>query len=172
VHFGKPVLVDHMPPSDKERIAAVNSLSNEKFIVYGLRKNATHGNCTLKDFSEEGFIQDLASARAVVTNGGLSLIGEALYLGKPVFSVPVKNQFEQVLNARYLEILGYGLEGLKIDAQLLRLFLNEQPRYAARVLRHRQKGNELLYEAVDRQMKRFAKKLKKRRRHSLAPTSS
>ena len=49
-----------------------------------------------------------ARARSVA-NGGLSLIGEAVYLGKPIFSVPVRNQYEQVLNARYLEELGYGL---------------------------------------------------------------
>jgi uncharacterized protein (TIGR00661 family) len=170
--FGKHVLVYQTSTSDKELIPTLNSLANEKFIVYGLRRNAEHDNCTLKDFSEEGFIKDLATSKAVVTNGGLSLIGEALYLGKPIFSVPVKNQFEQVLNARYLEILGYGLEAPKIDAQILRLFLNEQPRYAARVAKHRQKGNELLFEAVDRQMKRFAKKLKKRKRQSLSPVSS
>lgn len=167
-HFGKHVLVYQTSTSDKELIPTLNSLQNEKFIVYGLRKNAVHDNCTLKDFSEQGFVNDLASAKAVVTNGGLSLIGEALYLGKPIFSVPVKNQFEQVLNARYLEILGYGLEALKIDSQLLRLFLMEHPRYASRVAKHKQKANDELYEAVDKQLKRFAKKAKKRSRKAIA----
>jgi uncharacterized protein (TIGR00661 family) len=166
-HFGKHVLVYQTSTSDKELIPTLNSLSSEKFIVYGLRRNETHGNCTLKDFSEEGFVADLASSKAVVTNGGLSLIGEALYLGKPIFSVPVRHQFEQVLNARYLELLGYGLEAPRIDAQILRLFLNEHARYAARVAKHKQKGNEELYAAVDRQMKRFAKKAKKRRKRGV-----
>lgn len=168
-HFGRHVLVYQTSTSDKELIPTLNSLPSEQFIVYGLRRNAVEGNCIIKDFSEDGFVKDLAASRAVVANGGLSLIGEALYLGKPIFSIPVKNQFEQVLNARYLEILGYGLEGLKIDAQLLRLFLSEQPSYAARVAKHKQKGNEVLYELVDRQMKRFAKKMKKRKRRTLAP---
>jgi UDP:flavonoid glycosyltransferase YjiC (YdhE family) len=106
----------------------------------------------------------LASAKAVVANGGLSLIGEALYLGKPIFSVPVRNQYEQILNARYLEILGYGLEAPKVDSQLLRLFLEEHGRYASRVAKHKQRGNEELHESVDRVMKRFEKKAKKRRR--------
>jgi len=163
-HFGKHVLVYQTSTSDKELIPTLNRLSHERFVVYGLRKNATLGNCTLKDFSEDGFVSDLASARAVVTNGGLSLIGEALYLGKPIFSVPVKNQFEQVLNARYLEHLGYGLEAPAIDGEILRLFLDEQPRYAKRVEKHKQKGNDVLYDAVDRQMKRFAKKKKKRKK--------
>ncbi len=75
---------------------------------------------------------------------GLSLIGEALYLGKPIFSVPVRNQYEQMLNARYLEQLGYGLGRRAIEADLLRLFLREAPKYAARVAKHKQDGNREL----------------------------
>lgn len=163
-HFGDHVIVYQTSTSDKELIPALNSIQTEKFIVYGLRKNAVYDNCTLKDFSEDGFVKDLASSKAVVANGGLSLIGEALYLGKPIFSVPVRNQFEQILNARYLEILGYGLEAPKIDPQLLRLFLDEHHRYASRVAKHKQRGNDELHDAVDRVMKRFEKKAKKRRR--------
>lgn len=148
--FGDHVLVYQTSTSDGSLIPTLQSLKNEKFIVYGLRRNEKAGNCTIKDFSEEGFIADLASSRAVVTNGGLSLIGEALYLGKPIFSVPVKNQFEQTMNARYLEELGYGLAAEKIEKELLGLFLGEQSRYAARVARHKQKGNEELFAVVDR----------------------
>jgi len=44
----------------------------------------------------------------VITNGGFNVISEAIYLNKPVFSIPVKKQFEQILNAIHLERLGYG----------------------------------------------------------------
>lgn len=166
--FGEHVLVYQTSTSDRELVPTLNLLEKERFVVYGLRRSAVEGNCVLKDFSEDGFVRDLAASRAVVANGGLSLIGEALYLGKPIFSVPVRNQFEQVLNARYLEILGYGLEAPKIDSQLLRLFLEEQPRYAARVARHKQRGNDELYDAVDRVMRRFDKKTRKRRKAQAA----
>jgi uncharacterized protein (TIGR00661 family) len=132
-------------------------------VVYGLRKNAKHGNCTLKEFSEEGFVDDLTSARAVVANGGLSLIGEAVYLGKPIFSVPVRNQYEQMLNARYLEELGYGLGAEKLEAELLRLFLDETPKYAARVAKHKQDGNRELFDVVDGSLERFARKAKRQK---------
>lgn len=165
---GDHVLVYQTSASDKELLPALNAVKNERFVVYGLRRNARQGNCTLKDFSEDGFIADLAAAKAVVANGGLSLIGEALYLGKPIFSVPVKHQFEQVLNARYLELGGYGLEAPEIDPELLELFLAEAPKYAARVARHEQNGNEELFLAVDRQLERFEKKLKKRARKGKA----
>ncbi len=162
--FGNHVLVYQTSTSDKTLIPTLNAIEGERFIVYGLRKNAHHGNCQLKEFSEEGFVADLAQAKAVVSNGGLSLIGEAVYLGKPVYSVPVKHQFEQVMNARYLEELGYGLAADSIEGDILRLFLREHPRYAARVAKHAQVGNEVLFETVDSLMKRFGKALAKKRK--------
>jgi uncharacterized protein (TIGR00661 family) len=160
---GDHVLVYQTSASDTKLVDELNEVHKEKFVVYGLRKNAKHGNCTLKEFSEDGFVDDLAGARAVVCNGGLSLIGEAVFLGKPIFSVPVRNQYEQMLNARYLEELGYGLGADKIDANLLRLFLEEAPKYAARVAKHRQDGNRELYDVVDRVLERMARKSKRSR---------
>ena len=45
----------------------------------------------------------------MVTGGGFSLLSEAVYLGKPVLSIPLRGQFEQLMNARYLERDGYGI---------------------------------------------------------------
>ena len=160
---GDHVLVYQTSTSDTKLVDELNEIRGAKFVVYGLRKNARHGNCTLKEFSEDGFVTDLASARAVVCNGGLSLIGEAVYLGKPIFSVPVRNQYEQILNARYLEELGYGLGAEHIESDLLRLFLDEAPKYAARVARHKQDGNRELFDAVDGFLARFARRAKKTR---------
>src|SRR6185369_1607700 len=80
--------------------------------IYGMRRGITEeqveGNLRYRPFSEEGFIDDLASARAVIAGGGFTLMGEAVYLHKPMLSVPLGHQFEQVMNARYLEHEGYG----------------------------------------------------------------
>jgi uncharacterized protein (TIGR00661 family) len=157
---GEHVLVYQTSTSDTKLLDELNAIEGARFVVYGLRKNARVGNCTLKDFSEEGFVEDLATARAVVANGGLSLLGEAIYLGKPIFSVPVRNQYEQVLNARYLEELGWGLAADRIEAKVLRLFLDETPKYAHRVAKHKQDGNRELYDVVDRVLARFARKHK------------
>jgi uncharacterized protein (TIGR00661 family) len=125
------------------------------------KKTAVPSNCVVKDFSEQGFVDDLATSQAVVCNGGLSLIGEALYLGKPIMSVPVRNQFEQVMNARYLEELGYGLGCESIEPQVLRLFLRERDKYAGRVAKHKQKGNDRLFEVIDALVKKTSKRAKK-----------
>jgi uncharacterized protein (TIGR00661 family) len=162
--LGEHVLVYQTSTSDKRLIPTLNKVKGEKFIVYGLRRDAVEGNCTIKDFSEDGFVADLAQARAVVSNGGLSLVGEALYLGKPIYSVPVQHQFEQLMNARYLEELGYGLAADSIDHDVLRLFLHENARYAARVGAHTQDGNAVLFSTVDRVLAGFAKAEKKKKK--------
>ncbi len=164
---GEHVLVYQTSASDTRLVPTLNKIKGERFVVYGLKRadvkngrkggDETVGNCTLKGFSEDGFVRDLASARAVVANGGLSLLGEAIYLGKPIYSVPVRHQFEQIMNARYVEELGYGLALESIDADVLRLFLRENAKYAARVEKHRQDGNEALFAAVDRALARSVK---------------
>lgn len=160
---GPHVLVYQTSTSDTKLLSELERITEREFVVYGLRHNAKRGNCTIKEFSETGFVEDLATAAAVVCNGGLSLIGEALYLGKPILSIPVGNQYEQVLNARYLEHLGYGLEAARIDADLLRIFLRESPKYAGRVAKHRQDGNRVLFDVVDRILHRFERKSKRSR---------
>jgi len=163
-HPGDHVLVYQTSTSDSRLIDELNAVDGHTFVIYGLRKAGRRGNCILKEFSEEGFVEDLATARAVVTNGGLTLIGEAVYLGKPILSVPVGNQYEQILNARYLEELGYGLAAERVEADLLRLFLREVPKYAERVAKHRQDGNRELFDIVDRVLDRVARKAKRAKR--------
>ena len=168
---GDHVLVYQTSASDTQLVANLGELREHRFVVYGMKRHdqkASHvgkppPNVALRDFSEDGFVTDLATSQAVVCNGGLSLIGEALYLGKPIFSVPVRNQFEQVMNARYLEELGYGLAADAIDPQLLRLFLRERPKYASRVAKHKQRGNEILFDTFDGLLKAVAKRRKKKK---------
>jgi uncharacterized protein (TIGR00661 family) len=148
--MGNHVLVYQTSTSDKALIAELNRLQKRTFVVYGLRRDAVQGNCTLRNFSEQQFVKDLASARAVVTNGGLSLIHEAIYLQKPILSVPVRHQFEQEMNARYLELYDYGLAAPRTDADVLDAFLRQEHKYTRALRHHHQKGNEVLYRKVDR----------------------
>jgi uncharacterized protein (TIGR00661 family) len=101
-----------------------------KFFVYGLKRDESLGNVTLKGFSEDGFVRDLASARAVLAGGGFSLMGEAVQLGKPMLSVPLQGQFEQTLNALYLEKLGFGEYHRELSESAIAAFLYKAPRYA------------------------------------------
>lgn len=60
-------------------------------------------------------------------------MGEAVFLGKPMLSIPVSNQFEQVLNARYLEALEFGQMARHVTAEGVGAFLSRRDRYAEKL---------------------------------------
>jgi uncharacterized protein (TIGR00661 family) len=126
---GEHVLVYQTSDTFRDLIPTLQRLPG-RFIVYGLKRDEDLGNVTLKDFSEEGFVHDLASARAVLAGGGYSLMGEAVQLGKPLLSVPLEGQFEQTLNALYLQQLGYGEYHDKLTEKGIAAFLYKAPLYA------------------------------------------
>jgi uncharacterized protein (TIGR00661 family) len=77
---------------------------NYKFIIYGFDKDAVVGNLIFKKFNDsKNFIKDLTNSKAVITNGGFTLISEAMYLKKPMLIVPIKKHFEQIINALYIK---------------------------------------------------------------------
>ncbi len=122
--------------------------------VYGFRRDLTadlrEGTLLFRPFSEAGFIDDLRTARGVVGGGGYTLMSEAVYLRKPMLSVPVGGQFEQVLNGLYLEQLGYGKYVNEIDGAALDDFLARVPACAKALEGYSQDGNTVLLSALDR----------------------
>ena len=128
--------------------------------VYGLRRDLTgdvqDGNLLYRPFSEKGFIDDLRTARAVVAGGGYTLMSEAVYLHKPMLSLPVKGQFEQVLNALYLEKLGYGMYAPELTPERLQEFLGRVPACQEALKGYTQDGNTLMIAALREQLARAA----------------
>jgi len=122
--------------------------------IYGLRRGLqeeqVEGNLRFRPFSESEFIADLATARGVIAGGGFTTLGEAVYLRKPTLSVPVGGQFEQVLNARWLERLGYGRSADALDPAAIHGFLKAIPECEERLAGYVQDGNARLYEELDR----------------------
>ncbi len=125
---GEHVLVYQTSDSNLKLIELLKEMDDE-FIIYGFHKDEVDGNLCFKKFNDDEFFQDLASSRAVITNGGFTLISEALYLQKPIFSIPVKKQFEQILNAIYLEKLGYGEFYQEPDREDIEEFLSKLGEY-------------------------------------------
>jgi uncharacterized protein (TIGR00661 family) len=121
--------------------------------VYGLRRvesEVVEGNLRYRPFSEAGFIDDLASARAVIAGGGFTLMGECVYLHKPMLAVPLAGQMEQIINARYLERLGYGRHAVDLtDARTVHAFLDAIPACEDALARYHQDGNSELLGHVD-----------------------
>lgn len=59
----------------------------------------------------EDYAQALAGCRGLITSAGHQSLSEAVTLGKPVFAIPQRGQYEQRLNARMLVASGWGMKG-------------------------------------------------------------
>ncbi len=108
-----------------------------KFIIYGFDVDEERGNCLFKKRSTEGFLNDLAASSGVIASAGFSLISECLYLKKKMLLLPVAGQYEQMLNAQYVEELGLGVQGKQLDQETLNRFLknvNEPMRNDDRII--------------------------------------
>jgi len=124
--------------------------------VYGMRReikeDQVEGNLTFRPFSEKGFIDDLRTSRGVIAGGGFTLMSEAVYLRKPLLSVPVQKQFEQLLNALYLEKLSYGMYAKEITQAALDKFLERIPDCQKALASYEQDGNKKLMAALKEQL--------------------
>ncbi|MDB5235177.1 MAG: hypothetical protein JWR44_2170, partial [Hymenobacter sp.] len=153
---GRHVLVYQSATTQQNLVPLLQQLPDQEFRVYGFNKEEDHGNVQLRAFSEAGFIADLASARAVVTNGGFSLISEAVFLHKPICAIPIPAQFEQWLNAAEVEQMGYGRHFEAITADNLRAFLYSIPNFEKALSGYRQQGNAVLFSQLDHLLKEMA----------------
>ncbi len=121
--------------------------------IYGLRRDLSgdvrEGNLVWRPFSEKVFIDDLRTAKGVISGGGFTLMSEAVYLRRPMLSIPVKKQFEQILNARYLERAGYGLASDEITVGKLGEFLERAPELERNLAGYRQEGNKEMLAKLD-----------------------
>jgi uncharacterized protein (TIGR00661 family) len=130
--------------------------------VYGMRRelkeDQVEGNLTFRPFSEKGFIDDLRTSRGVIAGGGFTLMSEAVYLRKPLLSVPVQRQFEQLLNALYLEKLNYGMYAKEITQGALDAFLERIPDCQKALASYQQDGNEKLMAALKEQLQKSQEK--------------
>jgi uncharacterized protein (TIGR00661 family) len=128
--------------------------------IYGMRRDLKEdqviGNLRHRPFSESVFIEDLASARAVIAGSGFTLMGEAVYLHKPMLAIPLDGQFEQIMNARYLQHEGYGQHAEGLDSETIADFLAKVPQYAKKLATYTQDGNRDLLDAVDHHLDRAA----------------
>lgn len=152
---GDNVLVYQTSSSNLELINLLKNL-DENFIVYGFDKETVEDNVTFRNFNEDQFFEDLGNCKAVIANGGFTLLSEAIYLKKPVLSVPVKGQFEQILNAIYLERLGYGEFHEKLDVDVIKNFLNNLTKYDKVLKTYTQDGNKSILSEIDRQIEIYS----------------
>lgn len=128
----------------------LKQIPDQKFYLYGFNKEEDHGNVQMKKFSEAEFINYFRTAKAVFANGGYSFISEAIYLKKPICSVPIKNQFEQYFNGAYIQKMGYGKLLTEFNLDGIKAFLYDLPKYRETINGYSQDGNTKLFQEIDK----------------------
>jgi uncharacterized protein (TIGR00661 family) len=119
--------------------------------VYGTGRRGRRGRLTFLSLSNLPFLEDLARCRAVISTAGNQLMGEAIYLGKPVLVMP-ERCVEQRLNAAAVERLQIGMRVTcrEFTAERIRFFLDRENLFTANTRRHVRDGLPEALAAVER----------------------
>ncbi|WP_295113051.1 MJ1255/VC2487 family glycosyltransferase [uncultured Methanobrevibacter sp.] len=139
---GNHIIVYQTSKESRKLVRKLKDIKDEKFIVYGFNVNKKDGNLTYKEFNENEFYDDLASSKAVISNGGFTFISEAIYLKKPIYSVPARGNFEQTLNGFYVQKLGYGEYHESMNAERVKSFLTRLPKYRKMLQKVKNSNND------------------------------
>jgi len=133
-----------------KRMFPVLKKINKEFIIYGFNKEAKDKNLTFKKFNNDQYLEDLAVADAVIINGGFTLLTESLYLQKPIFSIPIKRQFEQIVNGHYINKLNYGVAVRDITVENFNDFLKNKEKYRKNIKKIKWDNNNEFFDELDK----------------------
>jgi len=146
------VLVYQSNSTHRRLIEFLQTATRRTCYVFGYgREEGREGNVVFMKKSEEGFLRLLEGCAYVIQGGSHTLMSEALHLGKPILTLPLKAMVEQRFNALYVERLGYGMQAdmLGLTPGLLQDFESRLPGFAANIGQGRFCGNEEVFGLVD-----------------------
>jgi uncharacterized protein (TIGR00661 family) len=110
-------------------------------VVYGTTRRGEDRNLSFRPPSNRPFIEDLAACRAVFSTAGNQLVGEAMWLRKPLLVMP-EHTVEQRLNAAAVERLGIGMQvhHEQVTCDSFRRLLADEERYGEAAVRGARDG--------------------------------
>ena len=89
-------------------IKQVNLYKKINFKIYSgeVEEDANFNNIEIKKLNKSSFQRDILDCTGVITASGFSTTSEALILGKKLWSIPLKGQYEQLSNSISLKEMG------------------------------------------------------------------
>lgn len=114
----------YLPAYDDEHIIKnLEVFKNTQFQVFSKYASYkyTKGNVDVFPISNKDWIDSVAASAGVVMGAGFEGPAEALFLGKRLYVIPMKRQYEQSCNAAALKDLGVFV-GFDLEVDLLRDF--------------------------------------------------
>jgi uncharacterized protein (TIGR00661 family) len=99
----------YLPAYDDKRL--IKRLSEFKDVEWDVfskhnKKTIRHKNISIQPINNEAFIKSMAQSAGVLCGGGFETPAEALFMKKKLLVIPMKNQYEQQLNAAALKQMG------------------------------------------------------------------
>jgi uncharacterized protein (TIGR00661 family) len=117
----------YLPAFSNKRIQKLLSLfPSAKWEVFSKHSKESYnvGNIWFHPVSLEGFTQSFINCDGVLCTAGFETPAEALFMGKKLCVIPMKNQYEQVCNAAFLEHMGITvLNNLSESYLILKMWL-------------------------------------------------
>ncbi|MEM7674765.1 MAG: glycosyltransferase family protein [Myxococcota bacterium] len=140
--------------------------------VYGSELVGRDGPIDFRPTSNMAFLEDLASARAVISTAGNQLVGEAAYYGKAMLVLP-ENTVEQRMNANAVEHLGIGqaIDWSEFTPHVVRRFLARVPEFTTRARAASRDGRADALRILHRWAQELADKRNAARRNLLQITA-
>lgn len=89
----------------EETFAKLNHIKFHWFLPT-IKKPYTFNNVTYFPVDHQLFNESLINCHGLITGGGFETPSEALYLGKKLISIPIRNHYEQQCNAAALKKMG------------------------------------------------------------------
>ncbi|MDO5850057.1 MAG: glycosyltransferase family protein [Methanobacteriaceae archaeon] len=153
---GKHILVYQTSASSINLMEELKEI-DEEFILYGFDKDEKDKNLTFRKFNEDQIYEDMASAKAMIVNGGFTMISEAIHLKKPIYSTPAKKNFEQILNGFYVEKLGYGEMHENLNGNNIKGFLNNLDTYKNNLEKIEKTDNTSILKDIEESIQKYSK---------------
>ncbi|HEY4486274.1 MAG TPA: glycosyltransferase family protein [Candidatus Paceibacterota bacterium] len=122
-----------------------------------LRRMVLPQNVFAHLYGDPEFLRVISGCSGVIATAGHSLLSEAMYLGIPVYAIPVA-PYEQYMNARIVDSHGFGVAHKELDKEKLGYFIENVPQFSENILKDTtvlMRGNgtekiiELLEEKID-----------------------
>lgn len=106
----------------------------------------TSGNISFQPVSAEGFNHSFIGCKGILCTAGFETPAEAIFMGKKLCVVPIKNQFEQACNAAFLSQMGITvLDDLLNDRLKIQHWLDNNGRIQ---IKYQDKTNEILQKII------------------------
>jgi uncharacterized protein (TIGR00661 family) len=99
----------YLPSYDNERLIKVfSNLPAEQWHIFSKHtlREFRLGNLWIRPIDNQRFLESMATSKAVLCGAGFETPAEALFLGKKLLVIPMKNQYEQQCNAAALAEMG------------------------------------------------------------------